>query len=423
VGEDDPHCVPQSPYRVTYQDIAVAATLIKGGVKETPCSYSSLSNLCDMEIYLKKEFLQPTGSSEDRGARNALLQLTEHERETGVITSSPGNHSQALSYHAAKLGIPCTVILPITTPIMKVQKCQAYGANVIVSGKDLCESRDIAYNIAKTKSLIYINGYDHPHVIAGQGTIGLEICDQVKDADAVIIPVGGGGLIAGISTAVKAINPKIQVIGVESKQAPGFSNAMRHGSPILTTVKSTLADDLAIPIVGYNSFASTVRNIDKMIAVSEDLIALAILKLVEIEKCVVEGAGAIGLAAILSGSLDELRGKHVVVVLSGGNIDTPMFGRCLEQGLVKDGRLLKFDAIISDRPGGLSALCSILAELGVSIKDVNLNESAWASNVNVAKARVLIETRDHQHSEIVEKALTEKYGAVFCKPDKENNDE
>lgn len=249
-------------------------------------------------------------SFKERGARYALLMLSEEQKRLGVISASLGNHAQGLSYHAYKLGIPCTVVMPTAAPIMKIQKCRSYKANVIVRGDNMAEAKKIAMSISKKKNVVYINGYDHPHIMAGQGTIGLEIVDQVKDVDAVVVPVGGGGLIAGIATAIKAISPTTKIIGVESEKCASFTAAMKAGKPVQADYSATLADGLAVPTVGYNAFATTLPLLDKMVVVKEEWIALSILRLVELEKCVVEGAGAAGLAAILAGHLDEFQGKR-----------------------------------------------------------------------------------------------------------------
>lgn len=235
--------------------------------------------------------------------------LTDAEKQRGVISASLGNHAQGLSYHAQLLNIRCTVVMPKAAPIMKVQKCRSYGATVIVYGNDMADAKLHALAISKRDAVPYINGYDHPHIIAGQGTIGLEICEQVKNADAVVVPVGGGGLIAGVAAAVKAMNPRTKIVGVESEKCQSFTNALAAGEPTFTPNEPTLADGLAVPTVGYNAFKTVVPLLDKMVVVKEEWIALAILRLVELEKCVVEGAGAAGLAAILGGHLDEFKNK------------------------------------------------------------------------------------------------------------------
>ncbi|XP_053694521.1 L-threonine ammonia-lyase [Sabethes cyaneus] len=408
---EDPFCNADNPQIITFQDVTSAAFKIKKGIEHTPCSKSHLSEILDMDIFLKKEFLQFTGSFKERGARYALVMLTEEQRKKGVISASLGNHAQGLSYHGWKLGIPVTVVMPLKASLMKIQKCRDYHANVIVQGCDMGEAKKIALKMAHETGLTYINGYDHPHIMAGQGTIGLEIAEQVSNIDAVVVPVGGGGLIAGVATAIKNLSPQTKIIGVESEKCPSFTKALENKAPIYTPNQPTLADGLAVPQVGYNAFATSVPLLDKMIVVKEEWIALAILRLVELEKCVVEGAGASGLAAILAGHLDEFKGKRVVLLICGGNIDTTMFGRCLERGMAAEGRLQRFTVTVSDGPGGLATLCKQLADMGVSIKDI-MHDRAFIRDLHSVEVKVICETRDWNHSQEMRKMLQEIYTHV-----------
>lgn len=408
----DPYCVKNNPQKIAFSDITSAAYKIKKGIIRTPCTSSYLSRITEMDIYLKKDFLQITGSFKERGALYALTMLPEEQKRIGVISASLGNHALALSCHGKRLNIPITVIMPEVAPIMKVQACIQYGANVIIQGEDMEKAKQIALTLSKEKGLTYINGYDHPHIIAGQGTIGLEIVDQVRDIDAIIVPVGGGGLIAGIALAVKTLYPKIQVIGVESDRCASFTEAMKKGHPLKCVQQPSLADGLAVPEVGYNAFATAAKHIDKMIVVKEEWIAMAILRLVELEKCVVEGAGAAGLAAILAGQLNHLKGKRVVLLLCGGNIDTTVLGRCLERGLAVDGRLVKFCVTVSDRPGGISELCKIVKDIGVSIKDI-MHERAWiTSDIFSVRVTVVCETMNTDHLNKLKSLLYDQYDSV-----------
>ncbi|XP_011149389.1 uncharacterized protein LOC105189156 isoform X2 [Harpegnathos saltator] len=407
----DPCCVEDQPQKITFEDITSAAFKIKSGIICTPCVKSRLSGT-GMDIYLKKDFGQVTGSFKERGARYALLQLTDEQKCVGVISASLGNHALALCYHGRELKIPVTVVMPVVAPIMKIAACRQYGANVIVEGNDMGEAKRIALKHAKEKGLIYINGYDHPHIMAGQGTLGLEIVEQVPDIDAVVVPVGGGGLIAGVALAVKTFRPNCKIIGVESERCASYHMARKAGKPTYTPIQSTLADGLAVPMVGYNAFATADSLIDKLVMVKEEWIAIAILKLVENEKCIVEGAGATGLAAILASQLDELKGKRVVLLLCGGNIDTTVLGRCLERGLAAEGRLLKFTVTVSDRPGGIAELCKALASIGVSIKDI-MHERAWImSDLFSVDVKVVCETRDREHAEQLKNLLCQNYNRV-----------
>merc|ERR1719468_1020887 len=275
-------------------------------------------------MYFKKDYMQFTGSFKERGARYTLRKLSAEQKRIGVIAASAGNHAQALAYHGGLLDIPVTVVMPIVAPIMKVENCKKYGATVIIQGENIGESRIHALKIAAKKGMMYVNGYDHPNILAGQGTMGLEILDQVPDVDAIVIPVGGGGLIAGCALAIKTMKPDVMVIGVEPEFCKSFSTAMLAGRPIPTLTKASLADGLTVPTVGVNAFATGAPIIDKIVSVSEAWIAIAILRLIENEKAVVEGAGAVGLAAVLAGLLPELQGKKVVLPICGGNIDTTL---------------------------------------------------------------------------------------------------
>lgn len=409
---EDPLCDPEKPIKIVFEEITSAAYKIRSGIKLTQCINSHLSDVTGMDIYLKKDFLQNTGSFKERGARYALLMLPPEKKERGVIAASLGNHAQAICYHGLQLNISVTVVMPLIAPIMKIQRCRQLKANVIIEGKDMTEAKQIAIKLARERNLTYVNGYDHPHIIAGQGTIALEIMEQVDNVDAIVVPTGGGGLLAGVAVAAKSVNPNIKIIGVESERCASFSKALQENRPIYTKIEGTLADGLAVPQVGYNAWATCKDLIDKIVVVQEEWIAVAILKMVELEKCIVEGAGACGLAAILAGQLDEFKGKRVVLILSGGNIDTTILGRCLERGLAAEGRLVKFKATVSDRPGGISELCKLICSIGVSIKDV-IHERAWVtSDVFSVEVKVVCETRDYEHSLELRELLFKNYKKV-----------
>uniref|UniRef100_A0A1I7XNH2 Serine racemase n=1 Tax=Heterorhabditis bacteriophora TaxID=37862 RepID=A0A1I7XNH2_HETBA len=353
----DPDCDPEHPRKVNFSDISSAAFNIKTGIQRTPCNRSSqLSQMFNMDLYFKKEYLQVTGSFKERGARYALSKLTKDEKQKGVIAASAGNHALALSYHGLLLNVPVTVVMPVFAPLMKITMCRSYGATVVLKGDNIQKAKEYAMRHGIEKGLKYVNGYDAPDILAGQGTIGLEILEQVTccvpDVDAILVPVGGGGLIAGVAVAVKTLKPEVQIIGVEAETCPSLTEALKEKKPIPTKVKSSLADGLAVPTVGGNALATALGLIDKTLTVCEECIALSILRLIELEKAVVEGGGAVGLAAIISGKLLELQGKRVVSILTGGNIDTTVLGRTIERGLAVDGRLIKLEVVVSDRPGG-----------------------------------------------------------------------
>jgi threonine dehydratase len=334
--------------------------------------------------------LQRTGSFKERGARNALAQLSADQQKRGVIAASAGNHAQALAYQGSLLGIPATVVMPKFAPLVKINNCQKLGATVVLHGRDFGEAKAHAHEIAKEKGLAYIDGYDDPAIIAGQGSMALEIVEQTPDLEAVVIPVGGAGLIAGVSLAVKTLRPS-------AKKVASFSAALEAGKPTSIAMHPTLADGLAIPQVGSNAFQIAKPLVDLAVTVTEEQIALAILRLVELEKSAVEGAAATPLAACMSGKLKDLAGKRVVLLLCGGNIDPNVLSRVIERGLVADGRLGRFTAVISDRPGGLADLAAQIASTGASIKQI-LHDRAFASpDVSAVNVLCTVETRNHQH--------------------------
>ncbi|MBI2813825.1 MAG: threonine ammonia-lyase [Opitutae bacterium] len=391
---------------VTLADIRAARRRIAGGVIVTPCPESiPLSEITGARVFCKLDNLQRTGSFKERGARNALLCLTRDQQRRGVIAASAGNHAAALAYHGQLLGVPVTVVMPDYAPLIKVSTSKRLGARVVVKGRDFAEARAEADRLAAEEGLAYIHGFDAPAIIAGQGTIGLEILEQVKNADTIVCPVGGGGLLAGLCLAVKSLRKKIRIIGVESTATGNLTAALKARRPVLRPRRPTLADGLATLTVGPNAFALIRDRVDRVVQVSEDWIALAILRFVEREKIVVEGAAATPLAAMMAGLLPELKGKRVVLVACGGNIDPAILSRVIEKGLVHDGRLTRFTAVISDRPGGLAELTRVIAASGASIKDIEHDRAFSGPDVSAVNAVCTVETRDHAHIRELHRAL------------------
>lgn len=383
---------------LTFRDVEAAAARIKGAVVYTPCPLSiPLSEETGLHIYCKMENLQRTGSFKERGARNALLSLDSDARQRGVIAASAGNHALGLSYHGQLLRVPVTVVMPRFAPLSKVTNCRRFGAEVILHGSTFADARHRADQIASERSLTYINGYDDPPIIAGQGTLGIEIIEQVPDLDAVIVPVGGAGLIAGIATAIRHLKPNVMIIGAEPERCACFTAAIKGGGPVQVDAKATVADGLAVPKVGKNAFETARPLVDKVLLVSEHHLALAILRLLELEKSVVEGAGAAGLAACLAGLVPHLKGKKVVLPLCGGNIDSSTLGRVLERGLAHDGRLCRLTVTISDRPGGLARFASIVGEEGGSIIEIDHDRAFASDDITTVVVHCVIETRDQAH--------------------------
>ncbi len=398
---------------VSFEDIEAARKRIAGGTLVSPCPESKpLSGLCSARIFCKLEYLQRTGSFKERGARNALLLLAPEARARGVIAASAGNHALGLAYHGRMLDVPVTVVMPSFAPLIKVTTCRNLGARVVQHGTVFQEAKDHADKMAADEGLTYIHGYDDPAIIAGQGTIGLEILEQVPDVEAVVVPIGGGGLIAGVALALKTLKPRVKVIGVEPKAATCYTAALKVGRPTPVEVRPTLADGLAVSRVGANAFAIARDHVDRIVRVGEDELALAILRLVELEKSVVEGAGAAPLAAFLGDKIPEMAERTVVLLLSGGNIDPTVLSRVIECGLVADGRLIRFTATISDRPGGLARLASLIAATGASIKDITHDRAFAGPDISAVNVLCTLETRDRDHIAEIHRAL-EREGIRF----------
>lgn len=382
----------------TFDQIVAARSRIAGGIVETPCAFSpALSEQCGCEIYAKLEYLQRTGSFKERGARNALLQLNADQRARGVIAASAGNHALALAYHGRELGIPVTVVMPVFAPLVKQSRCRALGASVILFGANIGEAKVRADELVAEHGLTYVHGFDGAEVIAGQGTLGLEVLEQVPDADAIVVPIGGAGLAAGVGLAVKTMRPATQIVGVEPVNAASFTAALQAAHPVPAEMCPTLADGLAVPQVGGRAFEIARRTVDRVVLVTEELIARAILRILESEKGVVEGGGAAPLAALMSGQLEDLRGKKVVLLLCGGNIDPNILGRVIDHGLVADGRLARFEVIISDRPGGLARLTEEIAAAGASIQQITHERAFASADFSTVEVHCIVETRDHAH--------------------------
>ena len=391
---------------LTLADIEAARERIAGGIYMSPCVESiPLSQLTGAHIYCKLDYLQRTGSFKERGARNALELLTPEQRRRGVIAASAGNHALGVAYHGSLLGIAVTVVMPRFAALIKVSNCRALGATVILDGNDVVQARSKAEEVAARDGLTFLHPFDNAQVMAGQGTMALEILEQTPDAQAIVVPVGGGGLIAGIGTATKALRPDIRIVGVEAEHAPCLVAAMAAHAPVDVALRPTLADGLAVSRIGTLSFAALQEVVDEVVTVDEASIALAILRLIELEKSVVEGAGATPLAAFLAGKLDALKGRCVVLVLCGGNIDLTMLDRVIEVGLVADGRLARFSASITDRPGGLARLADVIASTGASIKEIVHDRAFSGPDVSAVRVVCVVETTGRSHIEELHRAL------------------
>jgi threonine dehydratase len=397
------------PKSVSLDAIRAAQKRIAGAVYRSPCPYSlALSRLCGCEVFCKFEHLQMTGSFKERGARNKLLMLSDGERRAGVIAASAGNHALALAYHGQLLGVPVTVVMPRWAPLVKVSNCRGFGAHVVFCGDSYDDAKKHAKELAAEKKLTYIPGFDDPDIIAGAGTIGLEIVDDVPDVGAVIVPVGGGGLLAGVGRAIKSLRPQCKVIGVEPANAPTLDASLKAGRVTKIDTKPTLADGLAVAEVGQLCFDIAREVTDQLLLVDEAQIAQAVLRLLEMEKTVVEGGGAVPLAAAMNPAVD-LGGKKVVLVLSGGNIDVTVISKIIERGLAADGRLTRITCRVSDRPGSLARVTAILARTGASVKEVDHDREFGPADINLVNIRFTLETRDAPHIQEIADALATEH--------------
>jgi threonine dehydratase len=399
---------------VTLDDILAARRRIAEGICPTPCPESlALSEIAGMRVFCKLEHLQRTGSFKERGARNALLLLDGERRQRGVIAASAGNHALALAYHGKLLGIGVTVVMPRFAPLIKQQTCRRLGARLLLDAETYEDARVVALEIAARDGLAYVHGFDDPAVIAGQGTLGLELIEQVPDMEAIVVPLGGGGLAAGIVVAVKALRPDVRVFGVEAQRSPGFTAALAAGGPVDIPTRPTLADGLAVGRVGQLAYFLVASHLERVVTVGEEELSLAILRLAELEKSVVEGAAAAPLAAALAGKLPELAGKRVIWVLTGGNIDPMILSRVIEHGLVADGRLSRFTAVVSDRPGGLSRLAQLIAAAGASVHEIAHERAFAGPDVATVNIQCTVETADREHLARLHKLLREQGIAIL----------
>lgn len=387
--------------------IQTARARIGEAIYMSPCQLShQLSELAGLPLHLKLENLQLTGSFKERGALNKLLTLSEDERKRGVIAASAGNHAQGVAYHAAQRGIRAQIVMPLTTPLVKVAATRGYGADVILHGTTYDEACDEALRLRAEEGRAFIHPFDDPEVIAGQGTIGLELLEQVPDIEAVVVPIGGGGLIAGVACALKEVNPRIRVIGVESEKLPAMLRAREAGAPVTIAAQATIADGIAVRRAGDLTFPLVHRYVDEIVTVDDEEIASAILMLLEQEKTLAEGAGAAALAAVIQAKAD-LRQRRTVVLVCGGNIDVTLLARIIERGLVKDGRLLRVRVYLQDRPGALLGLTQILARERANIVETVHNRAYYGVSVGETVIDVTLETRGSSHITAISHALGE----------------
>jgi threonine dehydratase len=391
---------------ISLDAVRAAAARIHGAVERTPFLPSrTLSRLTGCDLYLKFENLQFTASFKERGALNKLLSLGEAERRRGVIAMSAGNHAQAVAYHAARLRIPAVIVMPKGSPNTKIKNTQVHGARVVLEGESLAEAGAHARELAKRDNLVFVHPYEDPLIITGQGTVGLEMLESVPDLDILVVPIGGGGLIAGIATAARALKPGIRVVGVESKTYPSMHQRLA-GEPIKVG-GDTIAEGIAVKDVGDLAFGIIGKEVEDVLVVEEETIERAIVALIEIEKTVAEGAGAAALAALLEHP-QRFAGKKVGLPISGGNIDSRVLASVLMRGLVRDQRLVRLRVTLPDVSGSLAKVAHIIAEAGGNIVEVLHQRIFGTASVKSPEVEFLIETRDREHTEALVRSLEEK---------------
>ena len=395
---------------VTLESIRNAATLIRDRVEKTPCIHShTLSAIIGAEIILKFENLQFTGSFKDRGALVKLLTLNDVQRQKGVIAMSAGNHAQAVAYHAQRLGIPAVIVMPRFTPNIKVEHTRGFGAEVVIKGDGLDEAGSFAREIAEQKGYCLIHPYDDPAIIAGQGTIALEMLADYPDLDYLIVPVGGGGLIAGNGVSAKSIRPECKIIGVEAAGYPAMSCALVGKEPKFGTF--TIAEGIAVKEPGRLTLPIIKKLVDRIMLVDDRQIEEALLLLLEVEKTVAEGAGAAGLAAVLK-HRDIFKGKKLGLIISGGNIDMPLLSSIIQRGLVRSGRLVRLHVDMRDIPGALADVTKLIGKAGGNIVHIDHQRTFSTLPVQIAEVEFTIQTRGPEHlQEIVTCLLKDDYQA------------
>lgn len=394
-------------------DIRAAAQRLAGRVLSTPCKESAwLSELTGTRLLLKLENLQHTGSFKERGAGNVLSLLSKEERERGVVTASAGNHAQAVALHASRLGIAATVVMPETTPLVKIEATRRFGAELELFGRSYDEAAERAETIGRDQGLTYVHPFDDLRVMAGQGTIGLELLEQQPDLQAVVVPVGGGGLLAGIACAIKETNPRVRVYGVESRDFSGMKAALEAETPGQLRGGKTIADGIAVRRVGKLTVPVVQKYADGVVLVDEEEIAEAILTLLEREKTVAEGAGAVGLAALLHRRL-ALEGLRVAVVLSGGNIDVSLMARIVSRGLVKTGRLVRLSFTVPDVSGTLAHLTDAVARSRANILEINHDRDFSGAELGETRIELVLETHGFDHIRQIRASLGDAGYAVL----------
>ncbi len=391
---------------IQLSDIQSALHRIRADIRVSPCPQSeAFSALTQNRIFLKLDNQQRTGAFKERGALNKLLTFADSDRGRGVICASAGNHAQGVAYHAGKRGIHARIVMPLPTPLTKVSSTRGYGAEVVLHGANYDEAYEEAVAQSKADGLVFIHAFDDDAVIAGQGTLGLEILDQHPNIEAIVCPIGGGGLIGGIACAVKESHPSVKVFGVQPSRIPSMKAAVAHGGPVTLESAKTIADGIAVRRAGERTLPLVQKYVDDIVTVEEEEIANAILLLLEREKTLAEGAGAAATAAVLNRKL-PLEGKRVAILVCGGNIDVTLLSRIIERGLVKDGRLVRLRVHLPDYPGALNRLTGILADHRANIVETSYDRAYHGVNLGDTAIDITMETRGPDHIAELISALT-----------------
>ena len=391
------------------EKIYEAQKRIKDVVVQTPLAFAPyLSEISECEVYLKKENLQVTGAFKIRGAYNKIASLSDAQRACGVIAASAGNHAQGVALSASNFDIKAVIIMPESTPLTKVNGVKHFGAEVILHGANYDEAYAYATKYADENSLTFVHPFEDEEVIAGQGTVALEILDQCKELDAIVIPIGGGGLIAGMATAIKEVNPNIEVIGVSASGAPAFKNSYEQKEAVDSLSVRTIADGIAVRDTSTVTLSYALKHVDRVISVDDEEIASAILYLLEKQKLVVEGAGAVGVAALIHNKLGDVKGKKIALVLSGGNMDVTLLSVIIEKGLLKSHRKMKVTVTLIDKPGSLMRFTEILQELNANIVHISYDRTSVSLEYGDANVTVHMETKGKEHQLEISKMLKQE---------------
>jgi threonine dehydratase len=387
---------------IKLEDIRAAAERLVGIINETPVLRDEvLSNQLGAGVYLKAECLQKSGSFKVRGAFNKISLLTPEERARGVIAPSAGNHAQGVAMAAALDGIQATIVMPTFAPLTKIQATRSYGAHVILEGNSFDDAAAHARELAAQLGYTYVHAFNDPVIIAGQGTLGIEILEKLPDVDTVIVPIGGGGLIAGVATAIKQLRPATRIIGVQAAGCAAVRPSLAAGQPIAVSVAQTIADGIAVKRPGDLTLPIIRDHVDEVLEVSDDEIARAIAHCASNARLVVEGAGAAGLAALIAGHVSIKPGERLCAVLCGGNIDANLLARVLEQVMVRQGRYILLKLAVIDRPGALASITERVAEVGANIVDIFHRRALWLAPLGKVGVELVLEVRDNEHGEQV----------------------